>query len=170
MEESMMVYDVVRPKLAKLGKLAKDLNEASDNFTAELLKIEEDLSQMNIGIEVEVRHPFDVGDTVNAGYDEKDQRPRATYRYLGYRKLDRGSWRIVVNEYTMYNPGGPDDFEPFEGGPERVLESNKPLVDCTREIRLAAAHHVEMLLNRIADDVAETISTLKNVSNKNKQN
>lgn len=158
MEESAMVYESARPHLNKLAAIAQELNAASDAFTEELKGIERDLAKLNVGIEVEVG--LKNGDT---RVDPDDGRPYETRWLLGYKKLG-DEWRVAVTEYVIYNPNAPENVIDRSARPEWRLVNEKPLLQASRELRIAAADKVEELLAAITKAAAERVASLRKVT------
>jgi hypothetical protein len=163
MEESIMVMEKARPHLAKLRDLAVKLNEASDRYTQEIADIEYELSQLNIGIEVELdERPILEGNT----FEETDQygEPTGVTHHnlwaIGYGRVstNRSGWELVAREYTVYS----DD----RGW---ILQRATPLLEASRDVRIASAKQIPALLEKLAKEVEGKVGVLNEVSDKIKR-
>jgi hypothetical protein len=151
MEESM-VLRTVEPRLAALGPIAAELNRATDAFTAELAEIESRLAEMNLGVTVEdAAQPMHQTHAPEAGKRQF---------FLAYGRAADDSWRLLVREYevTAENQWGePTDW---------TLRNEKPLLESSREIRMAAAERIDSLINKITDTAQTKLQSLKDRTDK----
>jgi hypothetical protein len=150
MEESIMVMEQSRPHLQNLSKLAPELHQATDRYMAELKAIEEELNKLNLGIAVELDDPIERSNSKNRDED-------STYHAwtLGYGKHpNQGNWCLLVREYEVNE--GKDWREAFI----------TPLLQCSRDLRLAAAERIPELLKTIEAEVKTKIEALAKVSDK----
>lgn len=168
---------------ASLARVAKDLNSISDQVTDRLRAIEERLRTLGLGVEVELRSPplsfeddgeGDVSDTTTVmalesvlglqpgGVDQRQFRERsATETVLGYAKL-AGTWRLVVRTYYCVWARLREDLSECSETPLiRSLQSERPLLDASRDLRLAAAEQVDELLVRIQEAAQDRIDRLQ---------
>src|SRR3990172_10908390 len=102
MEESNMVLENARPHLKSLSQLAPQLNKATDLFMEEIKKIEAELNQLHLGVEVELRERIDASNSKIRWSD--DDEPEGTFYTawtLGYGKNHLGHWSILIREYEV---------------------------------------------------------------------
>ena len=155
-----MVMEKARSRLDNLSKLAPQLNKATDLYMDELNEIEEELQKLNLGIEIEDK-------VIQEGnrFTEVDANQELTGIFfysawrLGYgRKSSRSmgrEWCLFVREYTVYS----DDRGWCE-------EQPVPLLNASRDLRIAAADKIPALLEKIEEEVKRKIETLGKVSDK----
>lgn len=165
MEESTMVKEAARPHLKVLANLATQLNEASDRFTEELKAIEADLARLNLGIEVVLGDALAVTDLEEEELEGRDgEWYTETYRsrqHLGYGKHD-GAWEILLLEYrTAYDDTGQMKVS------EKLLRKT-PLLEASRDLRIAAARQILDLLALIEETAKRKLAALKKVSDSRK--
>jgi len=151
MKESAMVLESARRHLNELLPLAQELNAASTRFTEELRIIEAELVKLNLGVEVTLPKPLVVGDGQEREHD--DGEPAGTYREVTYLCFGRHGrrWAIVARCFRL------------EEGVDSVLVSETPLLEASREERIAAAEQIEDLLKLIASTAKEKIVSLNKV-------
>ena len=159
-EESAMVLESARPRIKSLPKLATDLNEASDRFTDELRAIEGELERFNLGIEVFLKDPLKETHYQEA---EDDRGGVHTYYFrwhLGYGKY-HGKWCLLIREFKVVK-----EYDLHLGGETWVKKiwDETPLLQTSRESRIAAAENILDLLAVIEKAVEEKIAALKKVS------
>ena len=157
-----MVMEKARPRLDALSKLAPQLNKTTDLYMDELKEIEEELNKLNLGTEIELRKWIQTGNS-KSGYNDDGEPTGAYYSAwtLGYGKSSRGHWCILVREYSL--PGSPGGY------PEPALiteEDTTPLLEASRDLRIAAADYIPNLLAEIEKAVKGKIETLQKVSDK----
>ncbi len=158
-----MVMEKARPHLKALSKLAPQINKATDLYMDELKEIEEELNKLNLGTEIEVTEWIQTGNSKSAYND--DGEPTGVFHSawtLGYGKSSRGNWCIFVREYSL--PGVPSGLNPE---PALITEEDTtPLLEASRDLRIAAAGYIPNLLAEIEKAVKGKIGTLKKVSDK----
>ncbi|HXQ22300.1 MAG TPA: hypothetical protein VN812_11550 [Candidatus Acidoferrales bacterium] len=147
----------LRSRLSELQPIAAELNKASDAFTVELKTLEADLSTLNIGIEVELPEPFYV-EHAQHEYDQHSEEISRSfvpeYR-LVYGKIVN-HWRIAVRCLER---------ESVWNGKDRYVQTwDRPLVDASRELRIAAVEHIGTLIDAIAVAAKEKLATVKKVT------
>jgi hypothetical protein len=157
MEESIMVMEKSRSHLKALSELAPQLNQATDRYMDELREIEAELKKLNLGIEVELDKPILEG---NRFEEEKDfNEPTGVFYHsawlLGYGKYGDREWCLLVRQYTLYS----DDRGWCQ-------ENSSSLLGASRELRIAAADYIPLLLEKIGEEVKAKIAVLKKVSDK----
>lgn len=159
MEESIMVMENSRPSLESLIKLAPELNKATDLYMAELKEIEAQLDKLNLGIAVELEGSIKHENT-KARYDENGVGigQFETYWSLGYGKDERGHWGFFVRQYSV------DGIYPNQSDP--LEEQEVPLLQASRDLRIAAADRIPELLQRLESEVTKKIESLARVSDK----
>jgi hypothetical protein len=161
MEESIMVMEHARPRLKALAKLAPQLNEATDRYMAELKAIEAELRQMNLGVEVELEDSLKETDwEEGAENDQGDMEPDFfQVWHLGYGKDRTGDWCLLVRHYKVVQGE-------YANTQLRTLLNTTPLLNASRDLRLAAAEQIPTLLGGIEKAVKEKLGTLEKVSDK----
>jgi hypothetical protein len=156
MEAPAVVLKSARLELEILSTMSTKLNQVSDAYTKELQEIEAELGKLNVGLEVEL------GETLLAGELEEDLDEdgivKARYRlnrYLAYAREAR-EWRLVARVRREY--------ESDEGEITRsVLLEQVPLVETSREVRLAAAGQILKLLQEITKEAKTKLRSLSEV-------
>lgn len=160
MEERMVVGEPVpiknaQPLLEELADIAEDLNSASDVYTDRLRSIEEKLQTFNLGLTVQLDTPFLTSGWHSRGEGQEgmDSEYYEAYR-LSFGKY--GRWCFLVSTYHVVK----DPQEP-KGTPRWVLQGEKPLLECSRDIRMAAAEHIEPLLKEVKRQAKAKYKALK---------
>ena len=149
-----MTKESVRPYLDSLAALAGPLNQTADEATKELREVEAELLVTGIGLEVELE------DTLEHGPSKvrpaNGHTPSTTeVSHLAFARQRSGEWRILVRTY--------EESRPVEDGgkhsPEhRVLIRETPVLEASRELRIAAAEQVENLLRCIENAAKRRIA------------
>ncbi len=156
-EESTMTLESARPHLKNLAKVAASLNEASDKYTEELKTIEAELKKLNLGIEVCLNTAFVEGDWEEG--EEDDEGRCETYYpawFLGYGK-HVSQWKLLVHRYKVTgSPGG-------QGSETYTLVIKTPLLDASRDLRIASANHITALLAKIEEEAKQKTEVLRKV-------
>lgn len=81
---------------------------------------------------------------------------------LGYGKDDRGEWHLLIRKYKV-----PSAQSGTYTDPEDPLEEDTtPLLQASRDLRIAAAEKVPDLLKEIEEKVKKKIQLLAKVSDK----
>ncbi len=163
MEVSIMVMNKALPHLENLSKLAPQLNIATDLYMDELKGIEEELNKLNLGTEIELDEWVQTG---NPKSEENDFGEPAGVFFsawtLGYGKRGHGNWCLLIREYRV--PQTPVGTYPH---PTEIVEENiTPLLEASRDLRIAAADKIPELLKKIEEAVKGKIETLGKVSDK----
>jgi len=161
MEESTMVVERARPLIKALAKVSADLNEASDRYTEELKTIEAELEKLNIGIEVCLDRVLKETDWKEEEDDEGHVEKCFRAWYLGYDKHQEGlsrRWRLLVYEYRV--TGSPEERSTYT----HTLVDKTPLLDTSRDLRIASADHIIKLLEKIESEAKKKTETLRKVS------
>ena len=156
MEEPTVVLKSARLELEILSTMSSKLNQASDAYSHELGAIEVELIKLNVGLEVELNTSLLEGE-LEEDVDE-DGIVKARYRlnrYLAYAR-QHNNWRLVVRLRREYEN---DDGEITRS----VLLEQHPLVETSREVRLAAAGQILPLLQAITKDAKTKLSALNEV-------
>lgn len=104
---------------SKLEVLSKTLQDKSDGITRSLQVVENKLKTLNLG--------------VTAWYIETQH----DSWMLGYGKLESGDWGLIAK------------FPAESYQEEATEETTKPLLGCTREIRIEAIRKIPGLLNAL---------------------
>jgi hypothetical protein len=159
-EESFMVLEKSRPALEKLSQLAPQLNKATDLYTAELKEIEASLAKLNLGIEVELEKWIQTTSPKTQWNDDGEVIGdfRAAWT-IGYGRIDdvgfTTRWGFVVREYEIN-----------EATEREVEQRSTALMQCSRDLRIAAAERIPDLLQLIEAKVKEKIEVLAKISDK----
>lgn len=159
MGEPAMVLEAARERLKKLGPLATRLNRASDRYTEELKTIEAELNALNLGLCVtEDNEPL----LVSTAREETNDQGQVTgvyqiAHYLAYERHNN-DWKLVVHREKEWMQGeNCDDVSHW------TREDTTPLLECSREIRLASADHILTLLAHLHVKAEEKIASLQKV-------
>jgi hypothetical protein len=147
-EESTTALKEAQPKLAQLAPLAKELNEASNQFTEELKQLDAELGKLNLGFDVLLFKPIIHGELQ---YDSEMGPMCRRNQYLAYGRTNLGTWGLEILTFRI--------SEMPEEAP--VLEESKPLLSASRAARLAAAQHMGELLDEIARVTKEKLAEVK---------
>ena len=161
------MVDSLEDRFASLARVAKDLNAVSDEVTDRLRGVEERLRALGLGVEAELPTPMPRIDDISVDeldLTEDEEVPRTwtgNISHLGYKKI-AGSWRLVARTYhCRWLLSQWDDPEHENAPPEdKFFLSERPLLDCSRDIRLAAAGQVDLLLAAIESAAQERITRL----------
>lgn len=119
--------------ISSVRELKARINSHADAVTARIRKLDEILE----GAGVEVDSELCIG---SARERERDDFIEVSY-YLGYKRPDEGSPCIVV-EAVAERPGE-------MGAPELYVRWRRPLVTCSREMRLSSEPHLEALFDKV---------------------
>jgi len=166
-------------RFAALARVAKDLNSISDRVSERLREVEERLRTLGLGVEVELRShclssndhgEADVTDTQDLMEIESllglplqhpgEVRVRSvTQSILAYAKL-AGTWRLVVRTYGCKWARRREDTVDFSESPPlfREIQSEQPLLDASRDVRLAAVEQLDALLEEIQKAAEDRIA------------
>ncbi len=162
-----MVMEKVRSRLDNLSKLAPQLNKATGLYVDELKEIEARLQGLNLGLEIELSEWLQTG-TPKSEYNDDEEITGVFYSAwtLGFGKWDighgKGIWRILVRKFRV--PQTPVGTYPH---PTEIVEENiTPLLEASRDLRIAAAEQIPALLKKIEEAVKGKIETLGKVSDK----
>jgi hypothetical protein len=150
-DTAIMVLESARKKLSKLAPLAKQVNDATDAFMRQLRLIEEELEGMNLGVAVTLRRPLETGELIQEPADIEGRQP-LPYRcnkYLAYGRFG-DEWRILVITYREYQES---DFD-------AVFESQIPLAESPRDVRIAAADQIDDLIDLLAAEATGRLREL----------
>lgn len=155
-------------RFESLAHVARDLNAASDEISSQLRHVEERLKLLGLGVQVELEYPLHIDNFVgkepetDPGDDEPLRSWTGDLHRLAYKKI-AGTWRLVVRKYQcrwLLGPWEhPEDCE--EGPDESTFADERALLDCSREIRLAAAPQLDRLLAAIHDEAAAQVGRVK---------
>lgn len=161
-----MVLGEARARLSALKPLADALNDLSDSFSDELRTIEGELLNLNLGVEIVLPMPILKEEPEEIYEDPTDTPSRVEERHyhLAYAKL-RKEWRIVVRTRKHTVDFSEDPTEPRE---YTSNEETKPLVDASRELRLAAADHILSLLDEMRTVAEQKVESLRQVTDTKK--
>jgi hypothetical protein len=161
MEASIMVMEKARPHLKTLSKLAPQLNEATDRYMAELKAVEAELQQMNLGVAVELEDSLEETDWEEGEEnDQGDMEPNFfQVWHLGYGKDHRGDWCLLIRHYKVVQGE-------YANTQLRTLLNTIPLLNASRDLRLAASEQIPALLEQVEKEVRKKIEILGKVSDK----
>jgi hypothetical protein len=158
---SNMVLSDLRDRLTELESVSAGLNQASDAFTEELKAIEAKLAKLNLGLEVEYTAQALYEGELREEHNRQTHEVELRYRhisYLAYGKTAVGDnrWALLVRNYRKV-------FLPDEEW-EFILDSSQPLLNASRDVRLAAAEHLEGLLEEIKRKATAKLEALRKVT------
>ncbi len=142
-------------KLSDLAPLAQKVNKQSDQINRTISSIHEKLAKLNLGIEVWLDDNLRNALECSAWSDEASMRVR-TISYLGYDRFD-GKWQLVVKEVN-------EEYTVDELGEEQVEVVNPeytPLLQASRNLRLAALPKIPLLLDELKWKGKELLDTVK---------
>jgi hypothetical protein len=163
MEESAMVLESARPRLSALAPIAAKLNASSDAFTEELKVIEAELSKLNLGVDLTYFDESLAEGDLREERDDQDDRLQSRFyfaTFLAYGKRQHPSaWRLLAREYRV-------DLDGNDYVERRVFLREKPLVEASRELRIAAATQINALLDEITKQASDKVTKLREVIEK----
>jgi hypothetical protein len=143
-----MARESTKQRLEALGAIGRQIDEAINDFTQEIKFIELKLARLRLAMEVTLEQPIKRGRSSGGGMDNDDQ-----YDWtLSYRK-HRNAWRIVILRRSLHD-------DESHGSMEDVAA--KPLVEASRELRLAAVDYIDDLLQLIHTAAERKLNALKN--------
>jgi hypothetical protein len=140
-----------------LASISKKLNKASDIYTQELQVIESELGQLGVGLAVTHGSPLidgDLQEILDDGDGSVVDRYRDNY-YLGYGK-HWNEWKLLVRKFREYE----DTDETIT---RSVLLDESPLLQSSRELRMAAAEQIEALLKLVTNHANDKLDALNKV-------
>lgn len=170
----------VLSRLSSLDAVASELNSLSDSASLHIRALEERLAQMQLGVDVTLNHSLlTVQVEINAEEIEADWEGKHEVRVI----LDllafgryRDGWRFLVRNFERFyllpcarftlgavratlRPGTFENeiFDVQSWGPI----SEKPLSDCSRDVRLAALELIPKLLDLIEKEARKRIADIK---------
>jgi hypothetical protein len=157
MKESAMVLERARRQLSELASIAEELNRASDAFTKELATIEAELEKLNLGLEVMLPRPLMSGDWELEREDDGSETGKKI-RLIDHICYGRYGprWRLLVRMYKEYEDEAAED----------ELMDTTPLVQASRDLRIAAAERIGDLLELITSEAEESVDSLNKVMDK----
>ena len=142
-EESAM------PPIEDLSDLASKVNAASDKAHQLLKSAEERLREMNLGVEAfaprilarRTNHDYD-----ERGYEEEDD--------LGWVKYV-GEWQLVIRRQI---------YRTIEEDPELMSEKFIPVLEASRELRIAALESLEPLVAQMKEEGERILKIVEKAS------
>ena len=160
-----MVYEAARPHFKALAKLSAELNKASDRYTEELKSIEAELQKSKLGLECFLRQNFEESEWQIRDTDiENRDGEIITEHYFTELRLGFGrcrhEWRLLVREYEII--GNPQERETWSW----VQVDQRPLLDEARDVRIAVAEHIPILLATLEKEAQKKLDTLKKVTDR----
>ncbi len=158
-----MVMEKARPRLETLAQLGPQLNKATSLYMAELIEIEDELSKLKLGVAVELPKWLQT-DNPKADYNDEGESLGVFYTAwtLGYGKSDQGKWCFLVRQYKV--PVTPSGTYPEPG--EMVEEEATPLLNASRDLRIAAADTIPDLLQEVEKKAKAKIESLRKVTDR----
>jgi hypothetical protein len=139
--------------LAELTKNAAEFNRATDSINSLIERFEETLRNLHLGIETWIGYPTldSYEDTVD--YGEGEMGPGSVDTELGFTKR-AGEWGLAVRAavYRRNNEGNLDFLR---------VESESPLRDASRELRIAALGQFPQLLRDLNNQVKAIIEKIQ---------
>jgi len=160
MEESVMgatpmVLESARARIASLKPLAAELSTKSDAFTDVLRTIEHELQDAGIGIDCE----YDA--LLKGPWQETDDDNEPAYTLhtrLAFGRY-RQEWRLLSRVYR-YPTVSDNEF------PESCMVHEVPVVEASRDLRIAAAELITGFLEKLAGVMRQKIASLDQVLDK----
>jgi hypothetical protein len=139
--------------LAELTKNAAEFNQATDTINSLIERFEDTLRNLQLGIETWITYPpLDSGeDTVEYGEGETGE--GSIDSQLGFTKR-AGEWGLAVRN-VVYRRDERDDWEFLR------VESEYPLRDASRQLRIAALGQFPQLLRDLNDKVKDVIKKIR---------
>lgn len=155
MEESIMVLKESRPYLDTIRQLTPRLDESLDRFTDEVKAIEAELSALT-GVEVESEVIHRTGVEEAPGKTEYDGPVRYHFAsVLAYERHTNNKWALTIRRYRLWGqPGGYEDWD------NAVVVETLPLLQASRELRVAARDYIVPLVKQIAERLKEMTAAL----------
>ncbi len=154
-----MVHKAVRPKLAALKPLAAELNQLSDSVTEELKQVEQELSELNLGLVVEMENrQLWAGPTVAVRSGSWEFEEEVVF--LGFGQPQPKRWCLMGRHYKHLWQSEAGQSE------EWIHDFDRPLLEEPRHVRLTAAEMIEAFLDHVAGVAKEKIQNLKSVKDK----
>jgi hypothetical protein len=157
MEESAVVLESARNHLKNLAPIARQLNQATNDFTDELRAIEDELARLKLGLDVTLEETVLIWGDMVEEFNEVDE---TTLRYrenlhLGYGRTGsvERPWGFLVRTFRVYEDS-------------KVFVSDAPLLDSSREIRMAAAGQIDLLLATLTKEANAKLKSLTNAIDK----
>src|SRR3954471_23142087 len=151
MKEQAMVLDSARQHLSSLKPLAKKLNEATNEFTEELRTIETELVETGIGITFTLDYPLEITEMLEDVVDGEAAPPKCTAWYLSFGRHEK-AWKLLVRVYKEWDE---------DGERKSILIRERPLLEASRTMRMAAAGQIDDLLKQIATEGRAKLETLR---------
>jgi hypothetical protein len=138
--------------LAELTKNAAEFNRATDSINSLIKHFEDTLQNLNLGIETWIEyHPLDsYEDTVDDG--EGEMKPGKIDTELGFTKR-AGEWGLALRVVVYRAEETAWDF--------LRVESEFPLCNASRELRIAALGQFPQLLRDLNDKVKSIIKKIQ---------
>ena len=149
-----MTLEVIRQQLRNLAPLAEEINAASDIFTDELRVLEAELNELNLGVDVTLEPPLIPEDDRN---EEDGFTFTSPYTCLAYARYGT-EWRIVLRA-----PAGSRKTQESSGAVGSKVTSStgmKPLLEASRELRIAAAGRIGELIALIETESRRQLESL----------
>jgi len=148
-----MTKESVRPYLDSLAALAGPLNQTADEATKELREVEAELLVTGIGLEVELEDTLEHGPSTVRFANGSPSTTEVSH--LAFARQRGGEWRILVRTYEESR----SVEDTAKHSPEhRVLIRETPVLEASRELRIAAAEQVENLLRCIENAAKRRIA------------
>jgi hypothetical protein len=122
---------------------------------------------LNVGSDVQIGQPI-LTEQLEEQYSEDGELfmgTRQRFHRLAYGRW-AGEWRIVVRSFSYVSPAKAHPSD--EDDDREVLEEVKPLVDASRELRLAAAGEILTLLEAIRKAAQGKVESLRKVTDQKK--
>jgi hypothetical protein len=140
----------------ELSRLARELNQQSDNLNALIMTLNKKLAALNFGVEVWHAEPIEAGD-FREGYDD-EERLIEKYRgvvVLGYSKV-QDTWQLAVREEMWRTDLASVGEREFTVNPDPP----SPLLKAPRETRIKALRLVPKLLDDLRDEAKALLNSI----------
>jgi hypothetical protein len=142
--------------LSKLSKVAKKLNSESDSVNVAIGALNEQLREMNLGVEAWVQIA-DSGFKLESRF-QNSPRKYSELTLLGYCKIE-DKWQLAINEQTVDYEPDPDDRDQENELTEDCYTT--PLIKATRELRVSAVEHFDELLEELNRKAERTLAGIE---------
>lgn len=139
--------------LSQLSKLAKQLNADSDSVNAAIATFDEQLCEMNLGIEAWIQIK-DSGIKLDSQPGSRERKYQEL-TLLGFCKLE-DHWQLAINDQTVSYLWNADQEEEYRA----TEDCYRPLRKVSRNTRLAAIDYFDDLLEVLKIEATRKLARL----------
>ncbi len=140
--------------ISELSELARKLNQKSDKINTLISSINDQLSTLNLGVEVWLDYPLVEGDAViSEDGNGKVISQRRNVTLLGFCKTEPGRWGLAVRD--AIDIGLDDENYNFKN-----LETPLELLRASRELRVVALNEIPGLLDAMKSRAEQLLKTI----------